>query len=137
MTALGLLLLSVGASGCAAVGASTAVARAEAAIKGAERVKAHELAPYSYWLADSYLRKAKLTEGYSEFKASERFAKQAARFARQCIDEAEQERARQKLREERTRGRAIPAKKKKRRRKKSSSKRRAKTPKRAKPGDRP
>ena len=121
---LGLLLLALSASGCGPVVASTAVGRAEAAIKKAEKVKAHELAPYSYWLADSYLRKAKLTEGYSEFAASERFANQAAHFAEECVEEAEREKDRLKLRDMRTRGRVVPQKKKRRkkRRKKPPTK---------------
>ena len=80
----------------------------------AEKAKAHELAPYSYWLAVSYLEKAKLTEGYSEFSASEDFALQAAQYATSCIDEAEQALERQKLLEMNTQGRTMPQKKKRR-----------------------
>ena len=107
------LFCGVGA-GCGPVTASTAVGKAEAAIKEAERAKAHEMAPYSYWLAVSYLEKAKLTEGYSEFSASEDFALQAAEYAIACIDEAEQALERQKLLEMNTQGRQMPQKKKRR-----------------------
>ena len=117
-----LLLFGVSGAACGPMTASTAVGQAESAIKAAESVKAHELAPYSYWLAVSYLEKAKLTEGYSEFSASEDFALQAAQYAITCIDEAEQAQARQKLLEMNTQGREIPQKKKRRK-------------KRRKPGD--
>ena len=109
------LCLFVGvAAGCGPVTASTAVGKAEAAIKQAERAKAHELAPYSYWLAVSYLEKAKLTEGYSEFSASDDFATQAAQYAVACMDEAQQALERQKLLEMNTQGRTMPQKKKRR-----------------------
>lgn len=99
--------------------AGTAVGQAEAAIKQAEQANAHELAPYSYWLAVSYLEKAKLTEGYSEFSASEDFALQAAQYAITCVDEAEQALARQKLLEMNTQGRTIPQKKKRRKKRRT------------------
>lgn len=108
-----LFVLGLG-SACGPLTASTAVGKAEAAIKIAERSDSHDLAPYSYWLAVSYLEKAKLTEGYSEFAASEDFAKQARTYAMDCVDEAEQERARQKLLEANTRGVPLPQKKKRR-----------------------
>jgi hypothetical protein len=109
-----MLLALVLGSACGPVTASTAVGKAEAAIKAAEKSVSHDLAPYSYWLAVSYLEKAKLTEGYSEFAASEDFAKQAQSYALDCVDEAEQERARQKLLDANTRGRPMPQKKKRR-----------------------
>ena len=111
-----LMLLLFGAAGaaCGPMAASTAVGQAEEAIKQAEKANAHDLAPYSYWLAVSYLEKAKLTEGYSEFSASEDFALQSAQYAINCIDEAEQAQARQKLLEMNTQGRTIPQKKKRR-----------------------
>lgn len=118
---ISVLFFLVGAVGtaCGPVTASTAVGTAEAAIKKAERAKAHELAPYSYWLAVSYLEKAKLTEGYSEFSASEDFADQATQYAMACIDEAEQALARQKLLEMNTQGRKIPQKKKRRKKRRT------------------
>ncbi len=109
-----LLLFGAAESACGPIAASTAVGQAEEAIKQAEVAKAHELAPYSYWLAVSYLEKAKLTEGYSEFSASEDFALQSAQYAINCIDEAEQAMARQKLLEMNTQGRTVPQKKKRR-----------------------
>lgn len=116
-----LLLLLFGAAGaaCGPMTAGTAVGQAEAAIKQAEQANAHELAPYSYWLAVSYLEKAKLTEGYSEFSASEDFALQAAQYAINCVDEAEQALARQKLLEMNTQGRTIPQKKKRRKKRRT------------------
>ena len=109
-----LLFAASSMSACGAMGASTAVGKAELAIKEAEKAKAHELAPYSYWLAVSYLEKAKLTEGYSEFSASEDFAKQATQYAMNCVDEAEQALARQKLLEANTKGMTLPQKKQRR-----------------------
>ena len=117
-----LFLFGATVAACGPVTASTAVGQAEAAIKEAERAKAHELAPYSYWLAVSYLEKAKLTEGYSEFSASEDFALQAAQYAITCIDEAEQALARQKLLEMNTQGRDLPQKKKRRKKRRKPGK---------------
>ena len=71
------------------------------------------------WLAVSYLEKAKLTEGYSEFSASEDFADQATQYAMACIDEAEQALARQKLLEMNTQGRKVPQKKKRRKKRRT------------------
>jgi len=104
------------------MGATTAVGKAEMAIQAAEVSQAHELAPYSYWLAVSYLKKAKLTEGYSEFEASEDFAVQAADYIEACIEEAQQELDRKRLLEARTKGRTAPAKKKRRKRRRPKKK---------------
>ncbi len=92
------------------VWASQAVTEASSTLHRARMAKAHRLAPYEYWLASAYVDKAKRTEGYSEFEAAERFAKEAKVLADKAIDEATQEERRQELLQQRLKLRdATPA----------------------------
>lgn len=43
---------------------------------------------YYYWAAKEHLSKARLTHGYSEFDASENFAKKARELASQAVEKA-------------------------------------------------
>lgn len=95
-------------SACGPVWASQAVSEASSALQRARLAKAHRLAPYEYWLASSYVDKAKRTEGYSEFDAAERFAKEAKVLAEKAIDQAAQEERRQELLQERLKLRDAP-----------------------------
>ncbi len=100
-----LFLVAAGASGCGPVNANTAVNDAETWLDEAKKARAHRLAPYSYWLAVSYLQKAKVTEGYSEFQAAEEFALRAREHAENATKEAREERERQQILQERLKGR--------------------------------
>ncbi len=93
--------VAAGTSGCGAVWASQAVGEASTALQRARLAKAHRLAPYEYWLASAYVDKAKRTEGYSEFDAAERFAKEAKVLAEKAVDQAAQEERRQELLQQR------------------------------------
>lgn len=101
-----LALLAGLAAGCGPVAATQAIGAAEEALAAAETERAQRLAPYPYWMARSYLGKAKLTEGYSEFVAAERFALQAADYAKRASDEAREQKMRQEILDQRLRRRA-------------------------------
>ncbi|MEZ4265176.1 MAG: DUF4398 domain-containing protein [Myxococcota bacterium] len=92
---------ALASSACGPVWASQAVSEASTALQQARLAKAHRLAPYEYWLASSYVDKAKRTEGYSEFDAAERFAKEAKVLAEKAVDQAAQEERRQELLQQR------------------------------------
>jgi hypothetical protein len=95
------VVCAVGTAGCGAVWASQAVSEAQAALDQARVLKAHRLAPYDYWLAASYVDKAKRTEGYSEYEGATRFANEAKALAQKAIDEAAQAERRQDLLQQR------------------------------------
>jgi len=60
---------------------STAIERAEAELRGAERAKADELAPYEYTKADLYIRMSKERLGFADYQAAQRFAEDALEIA--------------------------------------------------------
>jgi hypothetical protein len=83
---------------CAPLNASTAIAGADEVLEAAKQSEAETLAPYSYWMAVAYLHKARLTEGYSEFGAAERFAIRAKDLAQESLKLAAEAAQRGKLR---------------------------------------
>ncbi|MCB9727578.1 MAG: DUF4398 domain-containing protein [Deltaproteobacteria bacterium] len=97
----GALLASSLLGACGPVWATEAVSAASTALDDARRVRAHRLAPYEYWLAASYVDKAKRCEGYSEFDGAERFAREAKELAAKAADQAAQEERRQQLLQQR------------------------------------
>ncbi len=100
-----LLWLSVGliSPACGPIAASSAVGEAEESLAAAQLARAHRLAPYTFWLSASYLNKAKLLEGYSEFEQAEEYAELAAEFASKATEEANEESLRQRVLQERIR----------------------------------
>ena len=105
-----LLLLVVGfgllAGGCAPMTSSSAIHNAESALEAAEKEDAPRHARYTYWLARAYLRKAKLADGYSEFRGAEQFAIEAREIAVKAVADAKQSKLNQKILEERMRRKA-------------------------------
>ena len=95
------LLFALSLLACGPIAASSAIGVAEEAIGAAEDAEAPRLAPYDYWLARSYLRKAKLTDGYAEFEASEGFAEQALEAANKAVEAARDNALRQQVLQER------------------------------------
>lgn len=89
--------------GCGPIAASSAVGEAEETLEAARLARAHRLAPYTYWLSVSYLNKAKLLEGYSEFEQAEDYAELSKEFAAQAGEEAKEEALRQNVLQERIR----------------------------------
>jgi len=82
---------------CSPMASSSAVREASTQLEVAERNRADKYAPYLYYMAHSFLHKAKLTEGYSEFGAAEQFAKRAKDLAGRAAVEARENRLRQKI----------------------------------------
>lgn len=74
-------LVALLGAGCGAFASSSAIARAERAIDGAERVGSERLAPHDYWTARAWLDKARDVSGRAEHGAAERFAETAAERA--------------------------------------------------------
>ena len=83
--------------GCAPMNASSAIREAETQLDGAQKARADKYAPYLYFMAHSYLEKAKLTEGYSEFGAAEQYGLRAKDLAAKASTEARENRLRQKI----------------------------------------
>lgn len=106
--ALAAALVFGAAAGCGPVNASSAVGDAETWLDEARKARAHRLAPYTFWLSVSYLQKAKVTEGYAEYEAAEKFAVKAREFAERATVEAKEERERQQILQERLKGRKSP-----------------------------
>lgn len=94
--------------GCGPISSASAIGDAEEALEAAKQARAHRLVPYDYWMAVLYLEKAKLTDGYSEFEASESFAEQATAFALAAEAGATEEKLRQQILQERLRGNGAP-----------------------------
>ncbi len=90
---LALALLASVAS-CGPLSAMTTISDAEDALEDAEAADAQQLAPYWYWMSMAYLRKAKTTEGYAEYEASNGFARKAVDLARQATVEAGEQKLR-------------------------------------------
>ena len=76
---------------------TSAIREASTQLEVAERNRADKYAPYSYYMAHSFLHKAKLTEGYSEFGAAEEYARRAKDLANRAAVEARENRLRQKI----------------------------------------
>ena len=92
-----LLSLCLAGSSCAPFNASSAIRQAETQLTRALKVRADKFAPYEYTRAKSYLRKAKLTEGYSEFGAAQQYGILARDWARKAFREAKENRLKRKI----------------------------------------
>ena len=82
---------------CSPMVSSSAIREASTQLEVAERNRADKYAPYLYYMAHSFLFKAKLTEGYSEFGAAEQYALRAKDLASRASVEARENRLRQKI----------------------------------------
>lgn len=102
-----LLVVALGATSCAPLNASSAIGDAEDQLEKAKKEGADKNAPYEYYLAWSYLVKAKKTEGYSEFGAAEKYAVRARDLAKKAITEGRENMLRQKILNERLRKKSM------------------------------
>ena len=82
---------------CSPMASTSAIREASTQLEVAERNRADKYAPYLYAMAHSFLHKAKLTEGYSEFGAAEEYARRAKDLANRAAVEARENRLRQKI----------------------------------------
>ena len=92
-----LVLLAALGVGCAPMAASTAIATAAEEMQKAAEVQSEKFAPYSYWLSRAYLRKAKTTNGYSEFSIAQQYAVRARELASKAQADAREAKLRQKI----------------------------------------
>lgn len=106
---IAVILLGIAAPGCSPLNASTAIREAEVALVKAEEQGAPEHAKYEYWMAREYLRKAKLTEGYSEFQIATQYATRSQGYANQAVKSARDNREKLKIIEQNKKLRANPA----------------------------
>ena len=96
-----LVLLATLGVGCAPMAASTAIATAAEELQKADEVESEKFAPYSYWLSRAYLRKAKITNGYSEFSIAQQYAVRARELASKAQADARETKLRRKILRER------------------------------------
>ena len=69
------------AAGCGPITAHSVIRDAIVAVEAAESAGAKDGAPYEYYSAQSYLKKAREEEGYSDYQAAVDLAKQSIKFA--------------------------------------------------------
>ena len=82
---------------CAPLSTSSAVREAEAQVFKAKKEGAAKYAKYEYYSAVYYLRKAKLTEGYSEFGVAQQYSTRAKEMAMKAQTEAKENRLREQI----------------------------------------
>jgi uncharacterized protein YceK len=87
--ALFLLITVFLASGCGPILSTTGISDAKDEIQKADAVNAAEKAPYEYYMAQEYLRKADELWGYSEFGYSADYAQKAIDMAKAATDKAQ------------------------------------------------
>ena len=69
------------AVGCGPIPAHGIIRDAIVAVEAAESAGAKDGAPYEYYSAQSYLKKAREEEGYSDYQAAADLARRAIKFA--------------------------------------------------------
>ena len=74
-------LTTVVAVGCGPITAQSTIRDAIVAVEAAQSAGAENGAPYEYYSAQSYLKKAREEEGYSDYQAAVDLAQQAIKFA--------------------------------------------------------
>lgn len=83
-----LLLIVCAMSGCA-IGSTVKISDAEEAVAAAKAANAEQLAPYEYYSAVEYLKKADEIWGHSKHGTSYSYAKKAIEFANAAIEKAQ------------------------------------------------
>jgi len=101
-TLLGLSLLAT--PGCAPLNAATAISEAESAEEQAKIARAHQNAPYEYYMARSYLIKAKKADGYSEFNIAEVYGNRARELFTKSVAQSRENVMKLKILQQRTKG---------------------------------
>lgn len=76
-----LIALTIALAACGPVRSTAQISDAEAALERARVVEAHTKAPFEYYSAKEYLRKAREEWGYSDFEAAKDYADEATRRA--------------------------------------------------------
>lgn len=89
VTALLATILLVFASGCGPIMSTSNIEGAKDAMKKADEVNASEFAPYEYYMAQEYLRKADELWGYSQFGFSADYAQKAMDMAKAAAEKAQ------------------------------------------------
>lgn len=84
-------LVALYAMGCGPVRSTAEISSAEAAVERARIAEAHTKAPYEYYSAKSYLRKAREEWGYSDFEAAKDYAAEAKRSADAALLKAKED----------------------------------------------
>lgn len=85
---LALVMVVLASSGCGATLARARVSGAKAALAGAERAGAEELAPYEFTAALLYLEKAMEMEAYARFGPAIEFGGLSEKLAKQALEKA-------------------------------------------------
>ena len=76
-------------SGCGPIMSTRNIEDAKDAMKKADAVNAAERAPYEYYMAQEYLRKADELWGYSQFGYSAEYAQKAFDMAKAATEKAQ------------------------------------------------
>lgn len=87
--ALFLLITVFLATGCGPIMSTSRISAAKDEIQKADAVNAAEKAPYEYYTAQEYLRKADELWGYSQFGYSADYAQKAIEMAKAATEKAQ------------------------------------------------
>lgn len=90
---------------CGPIQVASAVGDAEDAIEQAQQADAQINARYEYWMAVLYLDKAKRIDGRAEYQAASEMANEAMAFAKAAVEQAEKEKMRQQVLQQRLKAR--------------------------------
>ncbi|MGB0590782.1 MAG: hypothetical protein ACPGU1_13970 [Myxococcota bacterium] len=90
---------------CGPIQVASAVGDAEDAIELAQQADAQINARYEYWMAVLYLDKAKRIDGRAEYQAASEMANEAMAFAKAAVEQAEKEKMRQQVLQQRLKAR--------------------------------
>ncbi len=86
LVALVAAAVTVGASGCGAIGYSAAILDAHEAVAEAREADAHIHAPFEYHYAREHIHKAREEAGYGDYQIAMELARDAAEYGTKARD---------------------------------------------------